>query len=140
MRRSNKKRLIPLTLALVLAMVGAALAVPTINVHFQELDAGNGGMPQTVHHAYVDWTLSNDAQYVTSATITLTDDQGTKVGTGSDTVYLIIDGQKYLATYSGSTGVYTVDFTNNGLNNGIPLDNNNLNTVTVVFQGQTVSP
>jgi len=139
MRRRTKRRIIPLALALALAMIGAALAVPTITLHIQELDAGTDSMPQTVYHAYINWGLSSDAQYITSATITLTDNSGNKVGTSSDTVYLIIDGTKYTATYQ-STGVYTVDFTDGGNSNGIPLDNSHLNSVTVIFQGQEVSP
>ena len=140
MKRNARRRLLPLVFALVLTVVGAALAVPNISIHIQELDAGQSTLQQTVYNAYIDWSLSDDAQYVTSATITLTDNQGNKVGTGSDTVYLIIDGQKYPATYGGSTGVYKVDFTNGGKSNGIPIDSTHLNTVTVVFQGQTVSP
>jgi len=63
MRRSNKKRLIPLALALVLALVGAALAVPTINMTVQKIGVGdatdNDVIVSPVDTATLNWVLDD---------------------------------------------------------------------------------
>lgn len=133
MRRNNKKRLIPLTLALVLALVGAALAVPSITVNVQELGQGSKTITSTVTTADVTWNLNpNNPDYVVSATVTITTDPGA--------------GTLYVKLYSGTTlvawgqvtldgsGTYTVTFTNGASADGVPLSS--FDTVYVVYQGQ----
>ncbi|NJE10866.1 hypothetical protein [Thermococcus sp. MAR1] len=71
--RRNKKRLIPLALALVLALVGAALAVPAITVNVQEIGAGGPkvvSVPGGVSTADVDWVLATNPDYVKGVKVT----------------------------------------------------------------------
>jgi hypothetical protein len=61
MRRSTKRRLIPLALALVVAMVGAALAVPSITVNVQQIGAGaSDTMTTPVGEVDVNWNLDQN--------------------------------------------------------------------------------
>lgn len=125
-RRANQKRLVPLVLALLATMVGAALAVPAINLNVQELDKGTTDLSnfQTVIDAFINWDLGSDPTDVDGATIKL----ATETNPGQGTVYLLIDGSKYLATYDSSAGVYKVSFSP-------PLSLDSVNSVTVIYQG-----
>ncbi|ASJ02108.1 hypothetical protein A3L09_01905 [Thermococcus profundus] len=131
-RRANQKKLIPLVLALLATMVGAALAVPAINVSVQELDKGTGGYTQTVSSAAVNWELQfQGGQYVvTGAIIHLNQDPQ-----GNGHVYVVINGNNYEAQYDSNNGYYTVAFSP-----ALSLDDiSNINTVTIVYQGQEVN-
>ncbi|ASJ08083.1 hypothetical protein A3L11_02120 [Thermococcus siculi] len=132
MRRSTKRRLIPLALALALAIVGAALAVPQIIVNVQELDKGTGGYTQTVSSAAVNWNLDfQGGEYVvTGAIIHLNQDPQ-----GAGHVYVVINDQNYEAQYDSNNHYYTVTFSP-----ALSLDEiSNVDTVTIVYQGQEVN-
>ncbi|NJE30016.1 hypothetical protein E3E38_03000 [Thermococcus sp. 18S1] len=82
MRRSNKKRLIPLALALALALIGTALAVPAITVSVQSIGAGGPvlvDVPGGVSQADVDWELATNPDYVAGVKVTF--DQDLPTGT-----------------------------------------------------------
>ncbi len=76
-RKANQKRLIPLLLALVATMVGAALAVPTFNLNVQNI--GEGGpqainVPGGVANANVNWVLDNNPDYVKGVSVSFDQD------------------------------------------------------------------
>ncbi|MDI3475129.1 MAG: hypothetical protein PWQ79_95 [Thermococcaceae archaeon] len=128
MRRSTKKKIMPLALALVLAIIGAALAVPTINVSVQELGQGSKVIASSVSAVDVKWTMdSSNPDYVAGATVTVTGDPG------SGTLYLkLYDGNTLVNYYTinlDGSGTYNVNF-----GNSVSLDS--FDTVYVVYQGQ----
>lgn len=127
MRRVNRRRLIPLALALVLALVGTALAVPSITVNVQELGQGSKVITSQVTEADVSWTLdSTNPDYVTGATVTISTDPG------SGTLYLKLYSGTTLVAVSSVTldgsGTYTITFSS-------PVDLGSFDTVYVVYQG-----
>ncbi|NJE76576.1 hypothetical protein [Thermococcus sp. ES12] len=127
MRRNNKKRLIPLALALVLALVGAALAVPTITLTVQELGQGQKVISSTITDATITWTLdSTNPDYVTGGEISVTTDPG------SGTVYIKLYDGSTLVTYTSvnldGSGTYTFSFASS-------VDLGSFDTVYVVYQG-----
>jgi hypothetical protein len=76
-RRANQKRLIPLLLALLATLVGAALAVPSFNVNVQQIGAGGPTevlVPGGVTNANVKWVLANNPDYVKGVEITFDKD------------------------------------------------------------------
>ena len=73
MKRSTKRKALPLVFALVLTVVGAALAVPTFTVNVQSI--GEGGpkailVPGNVTLATVNWDVSTtNPDYVTGVIV-----------------------------------------------------------------------
>lgn len=57
MRRRAKRRIVPLALALALAIVGAALAVPSITVNIQNIGAGSGEVQNPIKSVDIKWDL-----------------------------------------------------------------------------------
>ncbi|NJE61972.1 hypothetical protein [Thermococcus sp. 21S7] len=137
MRRSNKKRLIPLVFALVLTMVGAALAVPTISVNLQNLGAGDKTFsPSLDVNAHVNFKLGADGTDVTGVMVYLT---GNDVETGATVyVHLIDTNGNDLASEGGTvqqdaSGNYYVDIS---FNPGVSIDQ--LNGVKVIYKGKEI--
>ncbi|NJE04151.1 hypothetical protein [Thermococcus sp. MV11] len=149
MRRANKKRLIPLALALALAMVGAALAVPTFNISVQQLGVSDGTqgdviVPGGVTSAAVNWVLDtgNNPDYLSGIAVSF--DQDLPAGT---TVYVkLYNGGSFVKYYT-----YTItgdeDGTADGvLSAGTPITISasdpitSFDKVVVILQGQAVSP
>ena len=84
MRRSTKKKVIPLALALALALIGAALAVPAITVNVQNIGAGGPKLVQVpggVTQADVDWVLATNPDFVKGVKVTFDQalDEGTTI-------------------------------------------------------------
>jgi len=82
MRRSTKKKVIPLALALALALIGAALAVPTFTVNVQNIGAGGPTavtVPGGVAQANVEWVLATNPDFVKGVKVTF--DQDLPAGT-----------------------------------------------------------
>jgi len=70
MRRSTKKKVIPLALALALALIGAALAVPTITLNVQEIGAGGPDyVVSPADNAYINWTLATNPDWVSGVSV-----------------------------------------------------------------------
>ena len=111
MRRSNKKRLIPLALALVLALVGAALAVPVITVNIQQIGAGSNPVLSPVDVANISWTLASNPDYVSGAVIVF--DQTIPAGS-----------QVYLKIYNSTGSIIAL---------GVNATTTSTNTVTISF-------
>ncbi|RLF25657.1 MAG: hypothetical protein DRN14_07895 [Thermoplasmata archaeon] len=110
MRRSNKKRLIPLALALVLALVGAALAVPTINLHIQAIGAGKSEIPNPVVSATFNWQVdSTNPDILTSLEVTIDLSQAS-----------LNSGTLYIKFYQGNTyvGKIAYDLSTDAINDG----------------------
>ena len=110
MRRSTKKKVIPLALALALALIGAALAVPTFNLNVQQI--GEGGpttitVPGGVTTATINWVLDTNPDYIKGVSISF--DQALQ------------DNTKIIVKLYGSDGslldqkTYTVSNNGNGL-------------------------
>jgi len=142
MRRNAKKRLIPLALALVLAIVGAALAVPSINVTVQELGQGSAVIASSIKDATVKWNLDDNPDYLDSTgevTVDLSSSNNTILSGGKIYVKLY-SGTTLIAvgsaTLASGTTTYTVDLTIVSDPNGdglIGLDE--FDVVYVVYQG-----
>ncbi len=129
MRRNNKKRLIPLALALALSLISAALAVPAISFQAQRV---GGGADTTVRvdtsQANVTWTISGTT--ITGATITL--DQGPGVDSNWNLYVYLENGtviQRSGTILSGSTSISVT-----GLN--IDLTQTYITTVSIVISQQ----
>jgi len=71
MRRSTKKKILPLAFALVLAMIGAALAVPVITVNVQDIGAGEQSVLSPANNANVTWDLAANPDYVEGGYVSL---------------------------------------------------------------------
>lgn len=72
MRSSTRKKLLPLVFALVVTVVGAALAVPLITVNVQQLGAGSSVITSDVKAANVTWILSStNPDYIAGVSFTL---------------------------------------------------------------------
>ncbi|CAD5245220.1 hypothetical protein [Thermococcus camini] len=113
MRRSNKKRLIPLALALVLALVGAALAVPTINMNIQSIGAGKSNIPNPVVSATFNWQVdSTDPDQLTQLDVTIDLSQAS-----------LNSGTLYIKFYKGDTyvGKISYDLSTTPINDGDTL-------------------
>jgi hypothetical protein len=135
MRRNNKKRLIPLALALVLAMVGAALAVPLISVSVQKVGGGsNSSVTIDTTSAAVNWDFDTTRQWIiTGAEISL--DQGPGVDGTLDLYITLDDGT--LVQASSSVTASSTSVSVSGLN--IDLTQNYITDVVVVIEGQQVT-
>jgi hypothetical protein len=131
-----KRNLIPLVFALALAIVGAALAVPTFDLNVQNI--GEGGpqaitVPGSVTSAHVIWVLdSNNPDYVTGVKVSF--DQALPSGT---TIYVkVYDSSNNLiaqgsVTLGGDLNANTqqeVDFKNS-------VEIKNMDKVAVVLVG-----
>ena len=141
MRRSTRRKVIPLVFALVLTIVGAALAVPTFNLKVQTI--GEGGpetieVPGGVTSAAVNWVLDgSDPDYV--AGVKLKFDQTVPSGT---TIYVKIydkDGKiitkkdKTLQSDLNANTEIEIDFDSN-------VEIKNMDQVAVVLLGPTENP
>jgi len=134
-RKANQKRLIPLLLALVATMVGAALAVPTFNLNVQSI--GEGGpeqitVPGGVASANVNWVLDSNPDYVKG--VSLSFDQDLNSGT---TIYakvydssgkLIAEGSTKLSSALATGTSVEID-----LNTTVEIKN--MNQVAIVLVG-----
>lgn len=139
MRRSTKRRIVPLSLALALAIIGAALAVPTFTLHVQNI--GEGGpetitVPGGVANAYVNWVLDTNPDYIKGVSISF--DQALPDGT--KIIVKLYDENDTLM----DQGTYTVNNNGNGLaaNTAVEIDFPNgpyeiktVNKVAVVLVG-----
>lgn len=144
MRRSTKRRLIPLALALALAMVGAALAVPSITVHVQSIGVGsnssilNPGVNHALDDAKVNWILdSSDPDFVTGFNVILNDD----LSSGAVVYVKVFDSSNVLL----SNGSVTIG--SSGYTAGTPLtvplkskiDISQIDRVTVIVKNPELS-
>jgi len=135
MRRNNKKRLIPLALALVLALVGAALAVPTFQVVVQQVGQGTETITTPVGRAAVNYNIDWSTLKVTSVDVAF--DQAP--GDGSVVQVYIYDNSGTLigegqATISGDTTTsVTVSLTTQP--NLLDMD-----SIQLIVVGKEVSP
>ncbi len=134
-RKANQKRLIPLLLALVATMVGAALAVPTFTLNVQNI--GEGGpqainVPGGVANANVNWVLDSNPDYVKGVSVSF--DQDLASGT---TIYakvydssgnLIAQGSTTLSSDLTAGTAVEIDF-------GSSIEINNMDQVAVVLVG-----
>ncbi|WP_456422894.1 hypothetical protein [Thermococcus sp.] len=136
MKRSVKRRVFPLVIALVVAVVGAALAVPTFNLNVQQI--GEGG-PQTitvpggVATATVNWVLDTNPDYVKGVSVSF--DQTLSSGTtiyvkvyASDGTTIIAQGSTTLSSDLNANTPVEIDFANS-------VEIKNMNTVAVVLVG-----
>jgi hypothetical protein len=101
-RRANQKKLIPLVLALLATMVGAALAVPAINVSVQQIGAGGPAKVQNpIKSTTFVWDLdSSDPDILNNLNIT--------VNLNTTVASSLSSGVLYIKFYEGSTvHVYT---------------------------------
>ena len=135
MRRSTKRRLIPLTLALVLAMVGAALAIPGITVNVQKIGSGETAIVAPVGSAAVNYNIDWTSLTVTSVDVSF----DVAPGDGSVVQVYIYDSNSNLvgegqATVSGSSTT-SVTVTLSTQPSIFDLD-----SVKLVVVGPTVSP
>ncbi len=72
MRNSTKRKIIPVAFALVLSLIGSALAVPVIQVNVQQLGAGSNVITSDVQQANITWILSTtNPDYIQGVTFTL---------------------------------------------------------------------
>ena len=114
MRRSTKKRLIPLALALALAMVGAALAVPSITVHVKGVGAGGPTrIENPIQQADVSWNLdtTTDPDVISGIHVDLTIDS--TVATFSGKVYI-----KFLDNSDNLVYIYSKNIDNTQVTSG----------------------
>ena len=141
MRRSTKKKVIPLALALALALIGATLAVPTIQMHVQQIgvgDATSGAeITSPVGEAWLDWGLSTSNPDILSS-VTLKFDQDVPAGS---TIYVkfynsgsYIDSVQYSVTSAISAGT-TVPIDVSSLN----LDISDFDEVKIIVVGPSVT-
>ncbi|WP_297535647.1 hypothetical protein [Thermococcus sp.] len=100
MRSKTKRRIIPLALALVLAIVGAALAVPVIKVTVQEIGAGSNTITTPIGTVSVDWNLNkNNPDILNNISVTV----NTNPGAGALYVKFYDNGKLgYIATINFS--------------------------------------
>ncbi|WP_297521577.1 hypothetical protein [Thermococcus sp.] len=139
MRRSTRRKLVPLALALALAMVGAAFAVPQITVYVQQLGAGNNPVVSPTNDAWVNFTLdTTNPDYITavSANFSSTLPAGTYVAIK---LYLTNQSAPVVASTTLSSALTAGQFTSD-----LPLpyevDISDLNNVSVVVKSPTYSP
>ncbi|WP_457743079.1 hypothetical protein [Thermococcus sp.] len=124
MRSRTKRRIIPLAVALVLAIVGAALAVPQITLNVQQLGAGSSVITSSVGKANITWVLNpNNPDYIFAAKFTL---NATINGT---VIVKIYDSTGNLVAYNSTT------LTNS--NSGTVYFNTTIGTAT--FKGVPLS-
>ncbi|NJE85354.1 hypothetical protein E3E23_05900 [Thermococcus sp. CX2] len=140
MRRTNKKRLIPLALALVLALVGTALAVPTITVTVQDLGQGNEIVSSEVTGATVSWNLDTNLDYVDSINVDIA--ATTIANTAGGTLYVkIYSDTTLIAMATINLDGSTTSFTNvpltlvNDPNNDGKLGLDEFDSIYVVYEG-----
>ncbi len=142
MNRRLKKAL-PLLGALVFLMVGAALAVPTINLTVQDLGQGYATIRSNIKNAKITWNLNDtNPDYLKlngGVTIDLSDSQNTIEDNGKIYVKLY-QGTTLVAkgevTLSSGTTIYDVDLTLvNDPNNDGKLGLNEFDEVYVVYKG-----
>jgi len=134
MRRSAKKRLIPLVFALVLTLIGTALAVPRISISVQKVGGGaNSTVAVDTTKAAVNWVISSNEPVITGATITL--DKGPGVN-GTWTFYVKLDD----GTVVTKTGQIKADQTTITVSNlNINLAASYITEVSLVIAGKQVS-
>ena len=110
MRRSTKKKVIPLALALALALIGAALAVPMISVSVQQIGAG-GPTPvlNPISSAAFKWNLnSTDPDKLVSLDVTIGLNNTVSSNLTSGTIYIkFYNGTNFVGKYT-----YTLSSTN----------------------------
>lgn len=135
------KKALPLLGALVFLMVGAALAVPSININLQNLGSNSKQFPTALDvTAHVNFHLSSDGSQVTGVKVYLT---GNDVQTNAVVyVHLLDSNGNSLATGSGSVsqdtnGNYYVDI--DSFDNGAKVDISQLDSVEVIYQGQEIT-
>ncbi|WP_297508597.1 hypothetical protein [Thermococcus sp.] len=130
-----KRSVVPLALALVLAIVGAALAVPTFTLHVQNI--GEGGpqqitVPGGVANANVNWVLDSNPDYVKGVKVSFDQDlsSGTtiyvKVYNSSGTV--IAQGSQTLSSDLSAGSSIEIDFSSS-------VEIGNMDQVAVVLVG-----
>ena len=130
-----KRSVVPLALALVLVVVGAALAVPTFTLHVQNI--GEGGpqqitVPGGVANANVNWVLDNNPDYVKGVKVSFDQDlsSGTtiyvKVYNSSGTV--IAQGSQTLSSDLSAGSSIEIDFSSS-------VEIGNMEKVAVVLVG-----
>jgi len=143
MRRITKRRIIPLALALALAVIGTALAVPTINLTVQDLGQGHATISSNIKNAKITWNLDDtNPDYLKlngGVTIDLSDSQNTIENNGKIYVKLYKGGTlvaKGEVTLSSGTTTYDVDLTLvNDSNTDGKLGLDEFDEVYVVYQG-----
>ena len=140
MRRSTKKKVIPLALALALALIGAALAVPTIGVHVQKIGAGGPQVIQSdIGAVAINWNLDPDnPDYLNNISVSI--DNSSAVGTLYVKFY---NGGtlEYLATIDlNGNSEYLITSTNSNITFPIDLSAFDVDSIAVVYQGPTVTP
>ena len=98
MRRSTKKKVIPLALALALAMIGATLAVPVIQVNVQQLGSGSSVITSDVQQANITWVLNTtNPDYISAVNFVLNT-------TVTGTIYVkLYDASGNLIAYNSTT-------------------------------------
>jgi len=135
------KKALPLMGALVFLMVGAALAVPSINVNLQNLGSGNKQFSSTLNvTAHVNFHLSPDGSQVTGVKVYLT---GADVQSGATVyVHLLDSNGNTLATGHGTVDQdtnnnYYVDITSFDGNTNVSISQ--LDSVEVIYQGQEIT-
>ncbi len=141
MRRSTRRKVIPLVFALVLTIVGAALAVPTFNLKVQTI--GEGGpetieVPGGVTSAAVNWVLDgSNPDYVVSVNVQF--DQTVPAGT---TIYVKIYDSNGDIIAMGETTLSSDLAANTDVNIALSssVEIKNMDQVAVVLLGPTVSP
>jgi len=141
MRRSTRRKVIPLVFALVLTIVGAALAVPTFTLNVQTI--GEGGpetieVPGGVTSAAVNWVLDgSNPDYVVSVNVQF--DQTVPAGT---TIYVKIYDSNGDIIAMGETTLSSDLAANTDVNIALSssVEIKNMDQVAVVLLGPTVSP
>ena len=137
------KRILPLVGALVFLMVGAALAVPTINLTVQNLGQGHATISSNIKNAKITWNLNDtNPDYLKlngGVTVDLSDSQNTIENNGKIYVKLYNGGTlvaKGEVTLSSGTTTYDVDLTLvNDPNGDGKLGLNEFDEVYVVYKG-----
>ncbi|MEO2151836.1 MAG: hypothetical protein ABGW50_04190 [Thermococcus sp.] len=142
MRRNARKRLLPLVFALVLTVVGAALAVPQISVKLQPLGQGQESYPSQYDiTAAVNFYLSSDGSTVTGVKVYIVDNDPIVNVQVGDTVYVqLIGSDGTTVLWSGNdqiqqdtSGNLYVEIT------GIGVSVEELGSVKVTYQGQEIT-
>ncbi len=129
------KKALPLLGALVFLMVGAALAVPAINLNVQPIGGGgNSNVKVATTSAAVNWQFdSTNPWVITGASITL--DQGPGVAGNLD-LYITLDNGTVIHK-TASVDASGTSVTISGLN--IDLTKNAITRVAVVVAGKKVT-
>lgn len=159
MRRSTKKKVIPLALALALALIGATLAVPLISVNVQDIGTGSGDVVNPISYANFTWNLGTNPDILNSIVVNITlKSPYTSLPTGgklyikfyddSDNLaymYTITDTGTLTFTQASSGDYYTVisidTLTGQGTYTSVSLPTaledviKNIGSVAVVYQG-----